>query len=147
MVWGAGFWTRCAKEMAKGAAGLREVVSLAITAISDLAIFHLSSVDASLLMAHLVAQHGVGPSPAPRIRYGALERCLDKLGDRALTAGASVHMPRIGTGEAGGSWKIVGEIVEDTLCRRHVEVVVYDLPSAGEKPSEKQALLSFSKGA
>ncbi len=146
MVWGAGFgravrrkWPKVQQDFAKWVIGHHSDFRLGN--------IHLSSVDASLLVAHLVAQHGVGPSPAPRIRYGALERCLDKLGDRALTAGASVHMPRIGTGEAGGSWKIVGEIVEDTLCRRHVEVVVYDLPSAGEKPSEKQALLSFSKGA
>lgn len=146
MIWGAGFgravrrkWPKVQHEFAGWVAGHRNDFRLGN--------IHLSSVDESLVVAHMVAQHGVGPSRAPRIRYSALERCLEKLGDRALAAGASVHMPRIGTGEARGSWEIVGEILEDTLCRRRIEVIVYDLPAAGEKGSEKQALLSFSKGA
>jgi O-acetyl-ADP-ribose deacetylase (regulator of RNase III) len=83
----------------------------------------------------------------PRIRYGALEKCLEKLADYALTTGASVHMPRIGTGEAGGSWGIVGEIVEDTLSQRHVDVTVYDLPANAETRQATQPTLLFSKGA
>jgi hypothetical protein len=42
---------------------------------------------------------------------------------------ASVHMPRIGCGLAGGEWGRVESIVRDTLCAEGIEVTVYDLPS------------------
>jgi hypothetical protein len=58
-----------------------------------------------------------------------------------------VHMPRIGTGEAGGTWEIIGEIIEDTLCQRKIDVTVYDLPAAGTKTRLPQGTLTFSKGA
>ena len=38
-------------------------------------------------------------------------------------------MPRIGTGEAGGSWNIVEGIIQDALVSRGIRVTVYDLPS------------------
>ena len=41
---------------------------------------------------------------------------------------ASVHMPRIGTGHAGGSWEIIEELVLDTLVHQGVPVTVYSLP-------------------
>jgi hypothetical protein len=42
---------------------------------------------------------------------------------------ATVHMPRIGCGLAGGRWEEVGAIVEEELASRGVAVTVYDLPS------------------
>lgn len=86
-----------------------------------------------LTIVHMVAQHGYGPSPAPRIRYAALRTCLAKVAELALTAGASVHMPRIGAGEAGGSWALIEELVAGTLCAAGIHVTVYDLP--GSRPA------------
>jgi O-acetyl-ADP-ribose deacetylase (regulator of RNase III) len=146
MVWGAGFgravrkkWPKVQDEFAKWVVGHHDDFRLGS--------IHISRVDDSLAVAHLVAQHGVGPSRMPRVRYGALEKCLQKLADCVLTTGASVHMPRIGTGEAGGSWEIVGEIVEDTLCQRRVDVTVYDLPTSTGRRQATQPTLSFPKGA
>jgi O-acetyl-ADP-ribose deacetylase (regulator of RNase III) len=146
LVWGAGFgrvvrkkWPKVQDEFAKWAVGQRGNLALGN--------LHISPVDESLVVAHLVAQHGVGPSKTPRIRYGAIESSLKKLADFAVAKSASVHMPRIGTGQAGGSWEIVGEIIEDTLCRKKVEVTVYDLPSASGKSPVTQQNLSFSKSA
>jgi O-acetyl-ADP-ribose deacetylase (regulator of RNase III) len=143
IVWGAGFgravrkkWPKVQEEFAKWVVGGGREFHLGN--------MHLSSADDSLLIAHIVAQHGVGPSRTPRIRYGALEACLRKLAVHAAGLGASVHMPRIGTGEAGGAWEIVSEIVEDTLCAGGVDVTVYDLPSPVGKRSAKQSMLSFS---
>ena len=42
--------------------------------------------------------------------------------------GATVHMPRIGCGEAGGDWNIVSEMIDEALCRESIPVTVYDLP-------------------
>jgi O-acetyl-ADP-ribose deacetylase (regulator of RNase III) len=82
-----------------------------------------------LTLACLVAQRGYGPSETPRIRYEALKRGLSAVADSAIALGASVHMPRIGTGNAGGAWEVVSELVRETLVKRGVEVTVYDLPS------------------
>ena len=143
MIWGAGFgravrrkWPGVQEDFARWAVGHRLEYSLGNV--------HFSRIDDSLTVAHLVAQHGIGPSRTPRIRYGALELSLQKLADRAAATQASVHMPRIGTGEAGGAWEIVSEIIEDTLCRKKVDVTVYDLPTPAEKRRASQSILSFS---
>jgi len=78
-------------------------------------------------VANMIAQHGVmaNDEGVPPIRYGALETCLkhvklfvDHLG------GASVHMPRVGCGLAGGKWSEIEPIIERALPE--VEVYVYD---------------------
>ena len=77
----------------------------------------------------MVAQKGIRHKAGfPPIRYGALEICLHKLAERALALGATVHMPRIGCGLAGGSWDQVEPIVRKMLVDRGVSVVVYDFP-------------------
>ncbi len=77
---------------------------------------------------NIVAQHGFGKSTTPRIRYAALEVGLKKLAEFAASQGASVHMPRIGAGNAGGSWSVIEELIEDALIKQGVSVMVYDLP-------------------
>ena len=39
---------------------------------------------------------------------------------------ATVHMPRIGCGLAGGTWDNIEPIIERTLCEADIEVSVYD---------------------
>ncbi|MFE3494555.1 hypothetical protein [Streptomyces sp. NPDC059175] len=46
--------------------------------------------------------------------------------DKALELGASVHMPRIGCGLAGGRWSRVEPLVVERLVARGVAVTVYD---------------------
>jgi O-acetyl-ADP-ribose deacetylase (regulator of RNase III) len=76
----------------------------------------------------MIAQHGFGPSETPRIRYEALEQCLDQVAAKASAERASIHMPRIGTGAAGGSWELIEELVAEKLPGPHTTVTVYDLP-------------------
>lgn len=78
-------------------------------------------------VANMVAQHGVQPNEAgnPPIRYGALEACLKQVKAFAdHIGGASVHMPRIGCGLAGGKWSDIEPIIERALL--DVDVYVYD---------------------
>jgi O-acetyl-ADP-ribose deacetylase (regulator of RNase III) len=89
---------------------------------------HLTAISDDVAVFHMVAQRGYGPSPKPRIRYGALSACLRVLADVASDRGASVHIPRIGCGQAGGDWAVVSELIDEHLCRRGVAVSVYDLP-------------------
>lgn len=93
-----------------------------------------TDLEPKLKLISLVAQHGYGPSPRPRIRYGALRESLLRVADIARAPAASVHMPRIGSGQAGGAWPVIEEIIRETLTREHIEVLVYDLSQGREKP-------------
>jgi O-acetyl-ADP-ribose deacetylase (regulator of RNase III) len=105
---------------------------------------HLTPVTEDISILNMICQHGYGPSPKPRIRYGSLESCLDQLADIADNRGASIHMPRIGCGQAGGSWAIVSEMIEWIVCRRSLKVTIYDLPGK-ELRQEIQPLFSYLK--
>ncbi|MFC9297155.1 macro domain-containing protein [Streptomyces sp. NPDC057011] len=78
-------------------------------------------------VANMVAQRGIRTgSGGPPIRYDAVSRCLAVLADHATELNASVHMPRIGCGLAGGTWSRIEPLITDTLCARDIEVTVYD---------------------
>jgi O-acetyl-ADP-ribose deacetylase (regulator of RNase III) len=85
-------------------------------------------VEFDVAVANMIAQHGVRPSGGvPPIRYDALRQCLSALAHRAKDAGASVHMPRIGCGLAGGTWPEVEGVIDKTLGAASIPVFVYDL--------------------
>jgi O-acetyl-ADP-ribose deacetylase (regulator of RNase III) len=91
----------------------------------------LVEVEPSLSVANMIAQHGTRSSNGvPPIRYDALRECLAKLATLASQSTASVHMPRIGCGLAGGTWPEVEAIINATLVRAGIRVVVYDLAPA-----------------
>ena len=56
----------------------------------------------------------------------ALEEGLETIANKAKELSASVHMPRIGCGLAGGTWARVGAIVETKLLDAGVPTTVYD---------------------
>jgi O-acetyl-ADP-ribose deacetylase (regulator of RNase III) len=87
----------------------------------------LVQVEPVIWVANLIGQHGTRPgSGGPPVRYPALREGLGRLAGEALRLEASAHMPRIGCGLAGGSWEVVGPMVEETLCQAGVAVTVYD---------------------
>ena len=88
----------------------------------------LVQVEPDTWVANMVAQHGISPEGGrPPIRYDALETALGKVAAEARRLKASVHMPRIGCGFAGGTWEQVEPILTRTLAEKDVEVWVYDL--------------------
>lgn len=89
---------------------------------------HEYELDESCSIIHMVAQRGYGASSAPRIRYSALRDCLQAVATQARQRGATVHMPRIGAGQAGGSWPLIEELIFSSLCAAGVQVYIYDLP-------------------
>jgi O-acetyl-ADP-ribose deacetylase (regulator of RNase III) len=89
---------------------------------------HFAEAGDDLTIASLVAQEGYGLAPLPRIRYAPLAKALTAVAQYALERKASVHIPRIGTGQSGGMWDTVEEIIRDTLTAKGVHVTVYDLP-------------------
>lgn len=87
----------------------------------------LVQVSADTWVANMVGQHGMrAGSQGPPIRYDAVEKCLTAVADSAIELGASVHMPRIGAGLAGGNWELIEPIVVRTLCARDIPMTVYD---------------------
>lgn len=98
-----------------------------------------------LRVASMVAQHGYGPSRGARIRYEALQRCLDHVYRTAAATGSSVQMPRIGTGQAGGSWGLVRGMVEATAARWRVPTTVYRTRDAVIAP-EQDSLFTGTSG-
>jgi O-acetyl-ADP-ribose deacetylase (regulator of RNase III) len=91
---------------------------------------HSVMIEDHTMIVHMIAQKGYGPSTKPRIRYKALESCLETVAVIGQENQASIHMPRIGTGYAGGAWTIIEEMLIDQLCRKSIPVTVYDLPGA-----------------
>jgi O-acetyl-ADP-ribose deacetylase (regulator of RNase III) len=84
----------------------------------------------ALWVANLIGQRDVRTvGGIPPIRYEAIRKGLQRVAGEAKRLGASVHMPRIGSGLAGGNWETVGKIVEEELVNRGISVTVYDLPS------------------
>jgi O-acetyl-ADP-ribose deacetylase (regulator of RNase III) len=78
-----------------------------------------------IVVANMIAQHDIKPQYGiPPIRTVALRYCLELVNTEAIKTGATIHMPRIGAGLAGGNWSEIEKIINETLT---VDVTVYDL--------------------
>ena len=87
----------------------------------------LVEVEPALWVANVIGQRGLKPKDGvPPVRYDAIRQGLAQVAAFAAEHGASVHMPRIGCGLAGGSWEVVSGLIEETLGAAGVPVVVYD---------------------
>lgn len=125
--WGKGFVLAVSKRWPQPEAEYRAWAASDAGGFA-LGAIQLVEVSPRLWVANMVGQHGLRGTPKrPPIRYDAVERCLEQLGEKARELGASVHMPRIGCGLAGGKWEEIEPIVRRTLVDRGVSVVVYDL--------------------
>jgi O-acetyl-ADP-ribose deacetylase (regulator of RNase III) len=79
-----------------------------------------------LYVANMVAQRGVRSENYTKpLLYSYLDECLWSLGGEASKLTATIHMPRIGCGLAGGTWDVVQRLIDDNLL--NVAVTVYDL--------------------
>jgi len=83
-------------------------------------------VEDDIYVANMIAQHrchadGEGNPP---IRYTAVIEALTQVNRVAVETGATLHMPRIGCGLAGGKWKVIERILKEVVT---VDVTVYDL--------------------
>lgn len=86
----------------------------------------LVRVEPHTYVANMIAQDGYrdADNQVP-LRYYALEECLKELALQAQVLRATVHMPRIGSGLAGGDWNKVEQLISTTL--KDIDVFVYDL--------------------
>ena len=98
----------------------------------ELGAVQLVQVARDIWVANMVGQHGIraGRSSGPPIRYDAVRQCLRHLAARAVHHGATVHMPRIGTGLAGGRWDRIEPLITGELTDHGIPVTIYDTSSA-----------------
>jgi O-acetyl-ADP-ribose deacetylase (regulator of RNase III) len=85
-------------------------------------------VDPAIWVANLIGQRDTkrGTDGTPPVRYEAIRKGMNKVSELAKQINASVHMPRIGCGLAGGTWDKIEPILIDKLRSADIETVVYD---------------------
>jgi O-acetyl-ADP-ribose deacetylase (regulator of RNase III) len=101
-------------------------------------------VEPNLWVANLIGQRDIvrkqtPASSLPPIRYEAIKEGLQQIAQKALDLEASIHMPRIGCGLAGGKWKEMEPIIQEQLTDVGVSVTVYDFeapPKKKKRPSQ-----------
>jgi O-acetyl-ADP-ribose deacetylase (regulator of RNase III) len=126
--WGKGFVVAVSRRWPEPERDYRQWHRLRAQNDFGLGAVRLVQVRPDIWVANMIGQHGMKRGSAgPPIRYEAVERCLGTVGDHALRLGASVHMPRIGCGLAGGRWERIEPLVTAALCEREVAVTVYDV--------------------
>lgn len=125
--WGRGFVLALSKKWKEPEKCYRE--SYRKLSLGDI---QYVKVEEDITVCNMVAQHGCYPQKdletgeiLPPIRYNALKECLIKVAIFAKDNGCSVHMPKIGAGLAGGDWRIIEDIINNTLIKEGIETIVY----------------------
>lgn len=83
-------------------------------------------VEKFITVANMIAQEGIrmGGNGIPPIRYKAVEECLIKVADKAKEIHATVNIPFIGIGLAGGSWNKIEPIIKNIFT--DVDILIYE---------------------
>lgn len=86
-------------------------------------------VEENIWVANMIGQKDIKPDENgnPPVRYDAIAQALSKVAVFAADKNATVHMPRIGCGLAGGSWDKMEPVIIDALVNKKILVTVYDL--------------------
>lgn len=94
----------------------------------ELGEIQMIQVEEDIWVCNMIGQHKINTSinGIPPIRYEAVRKCLEKLYKEAQKLNASIHMPRIGCGLAGGKWEEIEPIISETLLKDNIKVYVYD---------------------
>jgi len=118
--WGAGFVLALSKKWKQPEAQYRAMSKRMLGTVE------LVRVEDDIWVANMIGQQNTKPSSdgTPPIRYGAVRAALATVNDKAYLNRATIHMPRIGCGLAGGKWEEIESIVRDVMS---VDVYVYDL--------------------
>ncbi|MEO0477380.1 MAG: macro domain-containing protein [Planctomycetota bacterium] len=125
--WGKGFVVAISKRWPQPEQDFREWYANREDNDFALGSARLVQVEKDLWVANMIGQHKKTPTKGvPPVRYEAIREALDSISDEASRLNASVHMPRIGCGLAGGEWDKIEPLIKQTLCDRDIAVSVYD---------------------
>jgi O-acetyl-ADP-ribose deacetylase (regulator of RNase III) len=124
--WGKGFVVAISRRWSEPEAAYRKWYADKEPTF-ELGAIQVVPVEDGLWVANMIGQRGLRKGPdGPPIRYAAIRECLGKLAKEAKQHDASVHMPRIGCGLAGGQWEEIEPLIAETLLDAGVKVTVYD---------------------
>lgn len=89
----------------------------------------LVRVEDSIWVANVIGQRDIKPDTegVPPIRYEAVRTGLQQVRSFARELDATLHMPRIGCGLAGGSWDRIEPLITEEVTRHGIDTWVYDL--------------------
>lgn len=125
--WGKGFVMALSKRWMEPEAHYRRWHNEGGEVPFELGQVQFVAVESELWVANLIGQRGIRRSGGqPPVRYDAIKAGLARVSDFATEQDASVHMPRIGCGLAGGSWDEIEPLIIDTVVAAGVPVTVYD---------------------
>jgi O-acetyl-ADP-ribose deacetylase (regulator of RNase III) len=126
--WGKGFVLAISKRWAEPEKAYREWHRSRAKNDFTLGNIQIIQVEPYIYVSNMIGQRGTktGRSTGVPVRYEAIESCLEKLIEEAKALNASVHMPRIGCGLAGGKWDKVEPLIKKTLLENDIDVYVYD---------------------
>ena len=130
--WGGGIAKKIASKFPEAEESFRKTI-FKIPEEQRLGQVIFSEAKDDLAIASLIAQHGFGPSAHPRIRYSHLHKCFERVASESLNRNASIHMPKLGTGAAGGDWPTIEEIINETIIRKGLTVTLYEPPPKREQ--------------
>jgi O-acetyl-ADP-ribose deacetylase (regulator of RNase III) len=126
--WGRGFVLAVSKTWPKAETAYRDWHKHGGDQPFDLGQVQFVQVSDGLWVANLIGQHGIRCiGGQPPVRYDAIAKGLARVAVFAGSHNASVHMPRIGSGLAGGRWEEIESLIERHLVAAGVEVTVYNL--------------------
>jgi len=94
----------------------------------ELGAVQLVKVADDIWVANLIGQRKIykDANGNPPVRYEAIARGLQELAILTENMQATVHMPRIGCGLAGGTWDKIEPLINNALCAKGIQVTVYD---------------------
>jgi O-acetyl-ADP-ribose deacetylase (regulator of RNase III) len=125
--WGAGFVLAISRRWSLPESEYRRWYAERERSGFGLGEVQLVQVEPELFVANLIGQHGIRERGGrPPIRYEAVSAGLAKVRHHALVLGATVHMPRIGCGLAGGTWEEIEPFIQQELTSHGLSVTVYD---------------------
>jgi len=125
--WGKGFVVAISKRWREPEKAYREWHRNRAKNDFELGAIQLIQVANDKYVGNMIGQQGIktGSKGVP-IRYEAVKTCLEKISIEAEELDASIHMPRIGCGLAGGKWTAIEPLIEQTLLVKGLDVYVYD---------------------
>lgn len=125
--WGKGFVLALSRRWKEPEAAFRSWHRERATNDFALGAVQFVQVEKYIWVANMIGQHGIKTGrKGPPVRYEAIGTALGLVAARAVEIDASVHMPRIGCGLAGGRWERVEPLVTGSLVDAGIAVTVYD---------------------
>lgn len=122
--WGAGFVLAISKRWSEPE---REYRSMSSTK-RKLGNVQFVPVETDIVVANMIGQENIKANDygVPPVRYAAIKICLERVLSLAKSMNASIHMPRIGCGLAGGQWEIMEQVIIAASKNFDAKIFVYD---------------------